>query len=452
MTEAFFNDLHTMELCCIVATEMGARVPLEQGCLLMLQYLYKSCQSQIIKEGTAAELLFTLFDVDKDGFHNYEEAKKFEEATSGTALDFESWLRLCGEAQANPAVGLSYQCYTRLYQQEQEQEEDEEHEQEQDHEKEQEKEPDHFEDHALTAKASNIVDLSYLALGDNMYNNIRFNSAPTGALQESSLCNNCDINTFREHQTPLQMAATTDVLPASEGNPLHDVQAILAEVSEVTNLSDIPVPPNLSDIACMSYLTAPTGTPLPLPNASFTAPTKSPSMGFSLSGVPDLDVSEAPLLVNPEDDVGINEHTQVEGISQPDKGAAVTTENSGTNEAEKKKEPKKKRRSKKKNQKKSDEQKTPPENADNKDNFKVKRTTKGLRTTRLKTTICRNWTSGSCSYGDECGFAHGCADVITPQLPLCRDWHGGKCDRGEQCAFAHPKDEGILSAVPNSSQ
>eukprot|EP01059_Diplonema_ambulator_P031118 TRINITY_DN5623_c0_g1_i4.p1 TRINITY_DN5623_c0_g1~~TRINITY_DN5623_c0_g1_i4.p1 ORF type:complete len:191 (+),score=46.35 TRINITY_DN5623_c0_g1_i4:44-574(+) len=43
----------------------------------------------------------------------------------------------------------------------------------------------------------------------------------------------------------------------------------------------------------------------------------------------------------------------------------------------------------------------------------VPRTTRGLRTIKLKTALCRNWLNGSCSYGSKCGFAHG-EHEVTP--------------------------------------
>eukprot|EP01060_Flectonema_neradi_P031523 TRINITY_DN480_c0_g1_i2.p1 TRINITY_DN480_c0_g1~~TRINITY_DN480_c0_g1_i2.p1 ORF type:complete len:338 (+),score=50.36 TRINITY_DN480_c0_g1_i2:54-1067(+) len=69
---------------------------------------------------------------------------------------------------------------------------------------------------------------------------------------------------------------------------------------------------------------------------------------------------------------------------------------------------------------------------------KPRRTTKGLRTTRLKTIICRNWEAGNCQYGAECGFAHGDLEVKQPVQPACKHWAAnGACERGTACAFSH---------------
>ena len=69
---------------------------------------------------------------------------------------------------------------------------------------------------------------------------------------------------------------------------------------------------------------------------------------------------------------------------------------------------------------------------------KPRRTTKGLRTTRLKTIICRNWELGKCQYGADCGFAHGNTEVKAPVQPACKHWNAtGSCERGTACAFGH---------------
>eukprot|EP01060_Flectonema_neradi_P009907 TRINITY_DN17060_c0_g1_i1.p1 TRINITY_DN17060_c0_g1~~TRINITY_DN17060_c0_g1_i1.p1 ORF type:complete len:338 (+),score=71.37 TRINITY_DN17060_c0_g1_i1:128-1141(+) len=93
--------------------------------------------------------------------------------------------------------------------------------------------------------------------------------------------------------------------------------------------------------------------------------------------------------------------------------------------------PEKKRRRRKK--KTNDPDKPKPK----KKEAKEKRTTKGLRTARLKTIICRNWQEGSCKFGDACGFAHGEIEMQTVQTG-CTDWKdNGACKMGNSCSFTH---------------
>ena len=93
--------------------------------------------------------------------------------------------------------------------------------------------------------------------------------------------------------------------------------------------------------------------------------------------------------------------------------------------------PEKKRRRRKKKSADTDKPKQKKKEA------KERRTTKGLRTARLKTIICRNWQEGTCKFGDSCGFAHGEYEVQTVQ-DGCPEWgEHGKCANGDSCEFTH---------------
>ena len=55
---------------------------------------------------------------------------------------------------------------------------------------------------------------------------------------------------------------------------------------------------------------------------------------------------------------------------------------------------------------------------------------------------CRNWTTGSCTFGTKCRFAHTTSDgtlVNEPPTPgPCRNWVAqGHCRFGETCHYSH---------------
>mmetsp|Transcript_45640 Transcript_45640/g.74115 ORF Transcript_45640/g.74115 Transcript_45640/m.74115 type:complete len:449 (-) Transcript_45640:23-1369(-) len=59
-----------------------------------------------------------------------------------------------------------------------------------------------------------------------------------------------------------------------------------------------------------------------------------------------------------------------------------------------------------------------------------------------KTTPCRHFLMGKCTYGDACTFSHGPAPgapMITPggSSATCRHFLEGKCSYGDQCKFGH---------------
>jgi hypothetical protein len=60
-----------------------------------------------------------------------------------------------------------------------------------------------------------------------------------------------------------------------------------------------------------------------------------------------------------------------------------------------------------------------------------------------KTALCRHYQAfGSCSYGDQCGFAHGVQELLPMcnlyKTRLCNIWLSGQeCAFGDKCMFAH---------------
>merc|ERR1719154_456536 len=71
---------------------------------------------------------------------------------------------------------------------------------------------------------------------------------------------------------------------------------------------------------------------------------------------------------------------------------------------------------------------------------------------QYKTSLCKQWSEGeSCQYGSDCLFAHGPADLRAFTVPeseqlyktvLCKNWEAeGKCQWGEQCKWAHGKED-----------
>jgi len=62
---------------------------------------------------------------------------------------------------------------------------------------------------------------------------------------------------------------------------------------------------------------------------------------------------------------------------------------------------------------------------------------------KFKTSLCRHYQAfGSCSYGNQCGFAHG-TNELRPmsnlyKTRLCNTWLSGQeCKFGSKCMFAH---------------
>lgn len=62
---------------------------------------------------------------------------------------------------------------------------------------------------------------------------------------------------------------------------------------------------------------------------------------------------------------------------------------------------------------------------------------------KFKTALCRHYQAfGSCSYGDQCGFAHGIHEIRPMsnlyKTRLCNTWLSGEeCKYGHKCMFAH---------------
>ena len=67
---------------------------------------------------------------------------------------------------------------------------------------------------------------------------------------------------------------------------------------------------------------------------------------------------------------------------------------------------------------------------------------------KFKTSICKNWLSGKCDFGDQCTFAHGEHQLLKkPKLIPCKTYSRyGRCPFGKKCHFQH------LDTVETSSE
>lgn len=99
-----------------------------------------------------------------------------------------------------------------------------------------------------------------------------------------------------------------------------------------------------------------------------------------------------------------------------------------------------------------------------------------MNNNKFKTVLCKHFgQTGTCSYGDKCQFAHGFQELKNPNLPLgnmvvpeitskvktvpnpnnfkivkCKNWEtSGTCSYGSVCTFAHGDNE-IRTKVDNT--
>ena len=64
---------------------------------------------------------------------------------------------------------------------------------------------------------------------------------------------------------------------------------------------------------------------------------------------------------------------------------------------------------------------------------------------KFKTEVCRNWTQGTCEFGEKCTFAHGTSELrnkdyltVNYRTKRCKQFHEqGFCQYGSRCQFNH---------------
>ena len=64
----------------------------------------------------------------------------------------------------------------------------------------------------------------------------------------------------------------------------------------------------------------------------------------------------------------------------------------------------------------------------------------GLKSTMLKTSLCRHWDKGHCKYGDTCGFAHGDTE-LSPSA-------NSEASSSPVCTHAHNRRDHTFSTPP----
>ncbi|KAJ9451000.1 hypothetical protein DIPPA_21089 [Diplonema papillatum] len=359
MTATVLDDLVARcERDSVIAGEEAERVVREGGYLDVLRRVVATFNHLVaplnLEEDEDPEALFALYDVDCDGFHSFAEAQAFEAATNGHEFDIEHWHDLCSRANADPSRGLSFDCYVRLFEDANLPEDN-----------------DLDERIARTARATPFRENSMSMFGPE--NNLYY-SAPTG------------------------------VLSAWADMPRGNAYGIgLAH-------DDSSVGQNAPDRS---------GGPLGLGAAG-----QSVENGFATDKTHDHhELIEDNDLVNRaiQSDLFKSRGRMSDGsVADDDNGSVQGSEDPSEKVEEGKKAGKKRQRKRKKSGQRDSEGGSPTEprsespgqlDSNGKDT-KSHRTTKGLRTARLKTQICRNWMQGKCNFGGTCGFAHGEHEIV----------------------------------------